>query len=274
MAAPTLNITFDLGTLMDITAAVNKEVIPLLHQAVNAVGQQVASNWRNEVMQAKLWAGEKDAYIKSISWNMTGDFSGVVEATYKHAAEIETGRPARDLKKMLNTSKKVRRTEDGRRFLVIPMRHNKAKLEAAGLYGIAKALEASSVAGQSRRPSGQVTHLSPKTGMTPSDKQTPFLSNLKAKGHMMVPKNNYLWGARLTAQQAGEHKWAQGLYRFNTSAGNAKSSSFLSFRVMIEGSNGWVVPAQPGKYLAKKVVDEMTPKANAAFAEAVDRSIK
>ena len=76
------------------------------------------------------------------------------------------------------------------------------------------------------------------------------------------------------AQQAGEHIWAQGLYRFNTSAGNAKSSSFLSFRVMIEGSNGWVVPAQPGKYLAKKVVDEMPPKVNAAFAEAVDSSIK
>lgn len=274
MATITFNISFDLGNVLDAKAVVTKQVFPLLHQAVNAVGQKTAADWQEAVYGAKLWSGEKDAYAKSITWKMTGDFSGVVEATYKHAAEIETGRPARDLKQMLGTSTKVRRTESGKRFLVIPMRHNVKKLQAAGLGGMAKALSASSIVGQGQRASGEVTHLSPTTGMSKSPKQTPFLSNIKTKGEMTVPKNEYSWGNRLSAKQAGQHKWAQGLYRFNTSTqGGAKSSAYLSFRIMMEGQQGWVVPAQPGLFLAKKVTDAMRPKAQAAFAEAVKKQL-
>lgn len=274
MSTISFNISFDLGSVLDITAMVKKEIFPMLHQAVNAVGQQTAANWQQEVYKAKLWSGEKDAYAKSITWKMTGDFSGVVEATYKHAGEIETGRPPRDLKKMLDTSTKVRRTEKGKRFLVIPMRHNVSKLQSAGLAGMAKALGVSSVTSQTQRPSGEVTHLSPTTGMTKAAKQSPFLSNPKTKSQMMVPQNNYAWGDKLTAKQAGQHKWAQGMYRFNTSTpGGAKSSSHLTFRIMIEGSSGWIVPAQPGLHLAKKVTDDMKPKAEAAFSMAVKKQL-
>lgn len=274
MAQMNLKISFDLGSLLDVKAIVNKQVFPLLNQAVRAVAQQTAAEWQQEVYQAKLWVGEKDAYAQSITWRMTGDFTAVVEATYKHAQAIETGRPAYDLKQMLNTSTKVRRTEDGRRFLVIPLRHNVSKLQAAGLYGAAKALEASAVIGQGQRPSGEVTYLSPKSGMSKSPKQSPFLSSLKTKGAMMVPQNNYAWGQKLSRADAGEHKWAQNLYRFNTSTpGGASSSAYLTFRVMIEGQTGWIKKAQPGQYLAKKVTDKMQPKAQAAFAEAIKRQL-
>jgi hypothetical protein len=72
----------------------------------------------------KVSTGEKEPYMASIAMQMTRPFSAVVSTDYKYADEIETGRPAKDLKQMLNTSPKVRRTKDGRRFLVIPMRHN------------------------------------------------------------------------------------------------------------------------------------------------------
>ncbi|BCP56312.1 hypothetical protein K32_49290 [Kaistia sp. 32K] len=274
MANLDFKISFDLGSKLDVTAIVNKQIFPLLNQAVRAVAEQTAAEWRKEIYQAKLWAGEKDAYASTVTWRMTGDFSAVVESNYKHAQAIETGRPAYDLKRMLNTSSKVRRTEDGRRFLVIPMRHNVKKLQAAGLYDTAQALAASAVTGQGKRASGEVTHLSPTSGMRPSAQQTPYLSNMKTKGAMTVPQFHYAWGQRLSKADAGQSKWAQGMVRFDTSTpGGAKSSAYLTFRVMIEGQTGWVIPAQPGKHLVRKVTDNMRPKAQAAFAAAIKRQL-
>ncbi len=274
--AMTLNISFDLGSVLDIRKVVNRQVFPLLNQAVRAVAEQTRNDWVEEVYRAKLWAGEKDAYAATITWRMTGDFTAIVESNYKHDQAIETGRGPYDLKRMLNTSTKVRRTEDGRRFLVIPMRHSMAKLQAAGLYDHAKSLEASMITGQSLRASGEVTHLSPKAGMSPAapNKQTPFLSNPKTGSSMMVPQNQYAWGQKLSKADAGQHKWAQGLYRFDTSTpGGAKSSAFMSFRIMVEGSQGWIIPAQPGQHLARKVQEKMQPKAQKAFSMAIKRQL-
>lgn len=274
MSTINYSISFDLASKIDALTIVNKQVFPLLHQAVDAVGQQMAINWQKGVQKAKLWQGERDAYANSITWRMTGDFTGIVEATYKYAQEIETGRPPRDLKKMLDTSMKVRRSTKGKRFLVIPMRQSMAKLQAAGLYDAAKALEASTIVGQGQRPSGEVTHLSPKTGMHPAAQQSPFLSNPKTGGPMMVNKSIYQWGGRLGAKQVGQNKWARNLYRFETSTpGGAKSSAFFTFRIMMEGQKGWVVPAQPGLYLAKKVVDDMQPKAELIFGQAISKQL-
>lgn len=281
MANLNFKISFDLGATMDISGMINAKVFPLLSQTVRAIAQQTAADWQKEVHQAKLWSAERDAYAKSIDWKMTGDFSAVIEADYDKAGEIEEGRPPRDLKRMLDTSSKVRRTEDGRRFLVIPMRHNMAKLQGAGLYDMAKGLSASSIVGQSERLSGEVTKLSPGLGMSKSGHQTPFLSNPKTKSASTAKQNAYAWGQRLSnaaMRQAGvdkgTRKWAQGMYRFDTSTpGGGASSTYLTFRIMIEGSTGWVVPAQPGLHLARKVADNMRPKAQTAFSQAVKMAL-
>lgn len=272
MADIKFNISFDLGAVLDISKTITAQTAPLLNQAVRAVAQATAADWQNEVHQAKLWQGERDKYAASISWEMTGDFTAVVKADYKYAREIEEGRPPRDLKKMLGTSDKVRRTESGKRFLVIPLRHNVKKLQAAGLDGIAAALEASIVKGQTTRASGEVTHLSPKTGMHKSPHQTPFLSDRRTKAEARVAQNIYQWGAKLSKKDAGTNKWAQNLYRFDTSTpGGAKSSAYMTFRIMMEGQSGWVVPAQPGQHLAKNVVERIQPKAEQAFEAAVKK---
>jgi hypothetical protein len=281
MADLNIKFSFDLGSTLDLQGIVNKQVFPLLNQAVRAVAQQTAANWQANVYQAKLWSGEKDAYAATIKWSMTGDFTAVVESDYRYDLEIENGRPARDLKKMLGTSLKVRRTEDGRRFLVIPLRHNVSKLEKAGIYDMASELNASTIVSQSERPSGEVTRLSPTSGMAPSANQSPYLSNAKTKQAQMVNKNHYAWGDRLkkgAMKGAGispaVRGWAAGMHRFDTSTpGGAKSSTFLTFRIMIEGSQGWVIPAQPGQDIAKKTVEAMQPKATKAFEEAIRRTL-
>lgn len=276
-----INISLDLGATLDLQNIVNRQVFPLLHQAVRAVAQKTAANWQANVYGAKLWMGEKDAYAKTIDWRMTGDFSAVVSSGYRYDQDIENGRPPRDLKRMLDTSFKVRRTKDGRRFLVIPFRHSMQKLMAAGLYDMAKSLDASTITSQSQRASGEVTDLSSKTGMTPAARQTPFLTNAKTKQAQTVTRNHYAWGESLrrgvnmrAGVMPGAQRWAQGLHRFDTSTpGGGKSSSYLTFRIMMEGSSGWVIPAQPGQKLAQKTAQAMQPKAHAVFAEAIKRTL-
>ena len=41
----------------------------------------------------------------------------------------------------------------------------------------------------------------------------------------------------------------------------------------MEGSSGWIVPAQPGLHLAQQVAEEMQPLADAAFSEAIKRDL-
>ncbi len=211
-----------------------------------------------EVARAKLWEGEKKAYMESIDVKMTGDFSALVWSDYKNADEIEHGRPPRDLKAMLATSLKVRVSKKGKRYLIIPFRHNTPGATALAapmppaIYKQAKALAPSSIAGMTQRPSGQ-----------------------KGKQHVMVPQAVYNWGGKLPAELAPKlkphHKTDiyAGMYRFNTSSGKQKSSAYMTFRTMIEGSPGWIIPAQPGLFLAKKVAEEMQPIAAQAFQKAV-----
>lgn len=276
-------ITFPLGAQLDLVAGINAKLLPLLNQAVRAVAQQTAIDWQTAVYQAKLWSGEKDAYAQSIKWEMTGDFSARVEADYKHAAEIETGRGPRDLKKMLDTSSKVRRTEGGKRFLVIPMRHNTPGNDALGasmpqaVHGLASEMTPSQVVGKGRRASGQVTVLSPKSGMHASPNQSPYLSNPKTKQAATVVARKYAWGGRLTAgalkgagMDAATVKRYAGMVKFSDGSGG---HTHMTFRIMMEGSSGWIVPAKPGLFLARKVAQDMQPKAEAAFAEAIKRTL-
>jgi hypothetical protein len=188
---------------------------------------------------------------------------------------------------MLDTSLKVRRTEGGKRFLVIPFRHNTpgnnalARAMPAGIHNMASAMTPTKVLTTGTRPSGEVTHLSPKTGMHPSKNQTPYLSNPKTKSASMVASRKYAWGNRLTAGQikaagfdGATAKRYAGMVKMDTSTpGGPKSSAYMTFRIMMDGQGGWVVPAQPGLYLAKKVAEKMQPKAEQAFAAAVKKTV-
>lgn len=277
MADNKMEITFDWGSTWDLLEVVNKQSMPYLHAAVNAVGMKLAATWVEEVQKAKLWSVEKDQYAQSIKWQMTGDFTGYVEAGYKWAKEIEDGRPARDLKKMLGTSLKVRRTKQGTRFLVIPFRHNIKKMPPE-LYAQAKALEASKVTGMTQRRSGEITALSPKWGMRPLGEKrqarSPFLTNINTKSAQMVQKAQYQWGGRIAAgffgpNPKGKSDIAAGMVRFDTSSGAQKSSAYLTFRIMSEKSQGWIVPQQPGQKIAKKALDKVKPQAEKLFGQAV-----
>ena len=293
MAAINYGVTFSIAGKLDVVGIVNKEVLPLLHQAVKGVAKHGAQNWQEAVLkQSGIWSKEKDDYAASITWKMTGDFSAVIESDYRYAADIETGRPARDLKRMLDTSNKVRRTTDGRRFLVIPFRHGTpgngahAKAMPAAVHSLASAMKPSSVTAMGQRPVGQITHLVAGRGMIASkrrrDVASPFLSSTTTKQAAMTAQRSYAWGDRLAGAalkqaglDAGQVKRYQGMVKMDTSTpGGAKSSAYMTFRIMMEGGSGWVVPAKPGLFIAKKVAEAMQPKAQQAFAAAAKATIK
>lgn len=259
MTKSSYTISLDLGARMQISAGINAQLLPLVNQAVNAIAQATAAHWKESVMRARLWSGEKDAYVKTVTYRMTGDFTAVVESDYKYAQDIETGRPARDLKKMLDTSMKVRTTSKGTRYLIIPFRHNTpgnaahAKPMTAEVFKQAKMLSPSTITGHGRRASG--------TGAWSLQTQSPAT----------VRQRTYSWGERLSGANIPRNQ--QGMVRMNTGTGGKKSSSYLTFRVMSEKSKGWIIPAQPGQFLAKKVSEDMQPLAAAAITEAIRRTM-
>ncbi|MNH13369.1 hypothetical protein D3C79_729380 [compost metagenome] len=98
--------------------------------------------------------------------------------------------------------------------------------------------------------------------------------------HLSVPQNIYKWGGRVPAGMSAKLKSHHatdvhaGMVRFNTSTpGGAKSSQYLTFRVMSEKSKGWIVGPQPGQKIAQGVVNDIQPKAQMAFQQAIKRTL-
>ncbi len=249
-------VRFDLSPAIAALQQAGDAAANKVHATIGAIAMETMARWKAEVMHAKLWSVEKGRYFDSIEWRFTGPLTAEVWTDYGLAKDIETGRPARDLKRMLETSPRVRETKTGKRYLIIPFRHNMTALQDAGVYQQAKALSPSSIVGTKHVPS--------ITGAW----------DVKTKAPALVPRHSYSWGERLPAglvPKLKDHHATDplaGLVRFNTSAGKGKSSAYLTFRVMMEGSPKWIVPAKPGLHITKAVSDVMTVRAGAMFAEA------
>lgn len=267
--------------------AIAQALLPRVSGAVEAIAIHTQKTWGERIRQARgIWWVERNRYVESLKWRMTGPYSAEVGTDEPVAELIEKGRPARDLKRMLNTSKKVRRTEKGRRFLVIPFRHNTPGSDALApsmspqAYKMAKGMKLTTITGETKRPSGQVMTLSPRFGMRPSSQQTPFASDIRtrgfnyyASGAWQTTRRVYDWGGRLTAKRlraAGmdedEVRRYAGMVRVKDTGKNR--GNYLTFRIMAEGQSGWIVPAKPGLWLAREVANTMQPVAEAIMAEA------
>lgn len=279
--ATDFSISLDMPSVDDLIRVINGATFPLAAQAVRAIANQAQFRWKDSVNRANIWSGEKTPYIQSIKIRYLDDLHAEVFSDYKYAQEIEEGRPPRDLKMMLDTSPKVRRTKEGKRFLVIPMRTNTpgntalAPAMPTSVYELAKEMIPSEVMGQGERPAGELTNLSPTGGMSASSAQTPFMSNAKTKSAFMVVKNNYAWGGRMSRgamAAAGISKQDQkrfaGMVRMKESTGG---SVFLNFRIMMDGQAGWVTKPKPGLHLVANVVEQLQPLATAAIGEAMRR---
>jgi len=256
---PTYNISVDLSPLVQGLSVASNELALRIAQSVKATAQQIHDEWIESTKTIPgLSAEQRIAYLESIKIHSVSDFESEVISNYRYAADIDNGRPARDLKNMLNTSTKVRiSAKNGQRYLIIPMRHL-VKNQPANVQKVAGDMDMSNVTKTNLRLSGLNAY------------------NVKARFPLVVPKNVTQWGQRLGAGFAPKlqphHKTDPfaGMVRMNTSSKNAKSSAYLTFRVMTESSQGWIVPAQPGLFIVRGLVDRHRP----LFQETIEQAVK
>lgn len=260
------SIRVDLSDLLGANSALVQQVLPNISAAVQMVAEEAATRWKSGIMKARMWSGEKQPYIDSIKWTMTGPFEAEVTTDYKLAGEIETGRPSRDLKRALQTSNKTRVVQNGphkgQRYLLIPFRHNTPTQSGEGAHAPQMPSHVYALARQ----------LAPSRVLAPGSVKPA--TRLSATGHM-VPQHSYKWGGRLPAGLTPKLKTSHhsdrhaGMVRMDTSSGKQKSSAYLTFRVMGEWSSGWVVGPREGLYLAKNVADGLQSVLEDAIGQAV-----
>lgn len=246
------------ATIPDIPVTVEYAVGQVLQgvtAAVEKTAQEVQSAWQAGIMKTSgVWLDYKKSAVASIQFQMQSYSSAEVFSEARSAIRIEEGFPERDLKLMLQTSKKTRATKAGKKYLIIPFRHNVpgstalAPAMPKNVYAKAKLLSPSSVVGKTTRVS--------------------------ATGHV-IPQSKYQWGSSLPTGMAPRKKPQHasdiytGMKRFDTSSGKAKSSSYLTFRVMMEGASKWLVPAKPGHYVLKSLSVAMQPRLEKNLRDAI-----
>ena len=59
------------------------------------------------------------------------------------------------------------------------------------------------------------------------------------------------------------------MVRMNTSAGKGKSSAYLTFRTMMEGSAGWITKPVPGVFHMPKLAQDIEPMAREMLTAAL-----
>lgn len=258
-------VAVDLSELSQMDALARVGLFANLGQSVADLAHTGVERWREAIDAVPgLWQGERDAYKASIHATQVGPYAWEIVSDYKYVEDIETGRPARDLKTMLSTSLKVRISKAGVRYLIIPFRHNTPGHEAhaaampMSVYNHAKALAPTLIRGHAARRSG--------TGAW----------DIKTQEPARVRQRLYAWGDRLEAGMAPKlqtrHKTDPyaGMVRMKESTGG---STYLTFRVMSEKSTGWIVPPRPGLYIAKAVAESLQRTAGADFPAAVQKDL-
>lgn len=293
-------INVDLSHLMRVGSAFTKDVFPHLALAVQTVADRVEARWKLYASGAPMPNGKtignrSGAYLRSIMQRNTGDFSRDVYTELPYAQAIESGAPRRDLKTMLNSSLKVRISAAGKRYLIIPFRHspnpNNVMRDNAMPPQVVewwKDKRASSIVRPGSKPDPLMSlftniEFAPEAKLGTHRLSGTGAYDIKTRMRLMVPEHHYDWGDRLSkATLAGlgvggeAARRMQGMVNFRKpgKSGGAAHSQFITFRTMVEGSKGWIAPAQEGKWPARQVSEIYQPVAEKAFADAVAEDIR
>jgi hypothetical protein len=238
------NLSFDAAALF---RDLNNQVKFAMAEALERTARTAQEDWQQSIYnQRGMYQPYKDRYALSVKYDV--DKTNLTARIYSNdpmATPFETGEAARDLKRMLNTSEKVRVSKGGKhpgqRYLIIPFRHQTPSHTAHGssmttdVYRQAMALTKSKSTLISMRPSGLNA------------------SNARTRGPLMTMRSSYNWGGRLNGPNIPARQ--RGMVRMETSSGKQTSSKYFTFRVMTENSPGWIVKAKPGRFIVRGVAD-------------------
>ena len=272
-------IGVDVGRLLPTGGAVNADTFPHLSNAVRTMAQLAHSDWLCYAMGYPLPSGRvmhnrTGEYARSIIRNEQGPFSQEVVSHLPYAAALEYGTKSYDQKKILDSSYKVRLTKKGKRYLIIPFRWNTPgsvlghDMPAEVFHWWQDAeRQRSHITGVYRRASGTGAY------------------DIETRELIHVPARTYSWGSRLGTTDLHRmgfvgsdkmHGRLKGMVNFRNPDKGVKGgghSQYLTFRVMMEGSKGWVKPAQAGYFAAKAAADKVAIASDAVIGGAVATDI-
>lgn len=278
-------------------------VFPHLAATVEAITLRVEEQWKRYASGEPLPDGRtigirSGQYLRSIRHRQISAYSTEVRSDLAYADVIERGAPPFDMRRLLASSLKTRVSKKGKRYLIIPFRHDTGKALSGGnpmpevmrLWWQDKA--ASFVLNQMRRP----VH-SDLWGRTPRPMHQVFAihpEDILQHGPLLtVAARNYWWGDRLGRADiermnrsaggfvltAGANaKRYQGMVNFRRpgKTGGAAHSQFITFRTLSENAKpgSWIRPARAGYWPAKTTADIFRPVAEDLFTKAVEADIR
>ena len=246
----------DVGHLLPAGGPITAEMLPHLAHAVDTMAKMAEAQWKDYAHGAPLPSGRvmhnrTGEYVRSIIRNQLGPFSHEIVSHLPYAHALEEGTKAWDAKKILDSSLKVRLDKKGKRYLIIAFRWNtpgsvlghNLPAEVFNWWQESNALK-SHVTGEYQRVSGTGAY------------------DIRTRAPLTVPQKTYSWGARLGTTDLHRlgffgsdpmHKRLKGMVHFRNpeKQSGGGHSQYITFRVMKEGSKGWVRPAMPGYWPAR-----------------------
>jgi len=119
-------VYFDLSgaeaAAINCSSAINNAVAEVVRQTATGIRLE----WQDAIMQALPrrddWTiAQSNAAVDSITVTRHDPFSATVSSSDQDVFELEEGRPARDLKRMLQTSRKTKLSKAGKRGDLAPV---------------------------------------------------------------------------------------------------------------------------------------------------------
>ena len=268
----TFGINIDIRDMLPPGSALTQSAFPSLATAVWQISEATLAQWQAYARGEPLPDGRTigirgGTYLRSIQLRSLNDFNAEVFSELPYADAIEEGTPARDMKRMLGSSWKVRVSKKGKRYLIIPFRHD----TPGSVMGNPMPQAVHDWWQDPQREESRITGTYDRTSGAQG-------SSIETRRQMTVVGWRYKWGSRLdkgtlaglgvTGAQA---KRLSGMVNFREQphGEGARHSQYITFRVMSEDSKGWQAPAREGFHPAKTVADKLRPVAEKAFHDAI-----
>lgn len=280
-----ISYKIDLEELSEFLRQVEKEdnYKSATAQAIQTGGRYLAQKWI-EKAESKF-KHSQGGYAQGIIEGEKYPFQNnplhyKIEHTKDYAYYLEVGFESFDLKKMLETSTKVRVNKEGKRYLIIPFRHGTP--DSKGLRAMPN-----EVYNKAQNLRGSVITSTYKEGVQQGAKSYQEAQMLRKYNMQKVRRNKYAWGERLKGFEGTIY---EGMYRFEKNPNNVRPlntgkfvnqsdndlqySNYITFRVMLEGKSGWQHPGVRAMNILKDTVEETENQILEIIQQGVEEDLK
>ena len=257
-----------------------RQAFPKVLGRLNDLAKMYQETWRRYAQGAPIpgcprVVRSRGPYAKSIQVDLSNDVTKVIFTNYPAHKYIEEGHGEIDLKPGLIGGPKARSSSKGTTYNIVAFRHDTPKASGnpmpVNIYNIVKGFEQSKVTGTFpdakgiiRRTYNWGNRLGP-AGPQETKKISDEMQKRLSAFYGTSVSDTYTW-------KAGKYA---GMVRMQANTTKAKSSSYITFRVVSSRSDpaSWIVPEASPIPIRQAVVDTMRPITDQAIADAFEEDI-